>query len=78
MSENLITAKIFKNGGNQAVRIPVEMSLNTDEVFIRKTEQGEIILTPKRKSWAEFFALPLPEVPFEREAEITIAKPDLF
>lgn len=55
MSENLITAKIFKNGGNQAVCIPVE-----------------------RKSWAEFFALPLPEVPFEREAEITISKPDLF
>jgi antitoxin VapB len=64
----LATAKLFKTGNSQAVRLPKSFRLEGDEVWIRRNEAtGEIILTPKptRKSLEAFFALldaePLPE-----------------
>lgn len=51
------TAKLFMNGGSQAVRLPAEFRLSGSEVFIRKDpETGEVILTEKPKSWEGFFA----------------------
>jgi len=38
MSET--TAKIFRNGRNQAVRIPVELSFDTDAVTIEKRDSS--------------------------------------
>jgi antitoxin VapB len=62
------SAKLFKTGHSQAVRLPKAFRLEGDEVWIRRNEAtGEIILTPKptRKSIDDFFALleaePLPE-----------------
>jgi len=48
------TASIFKNGKNQAVRLPKEFEFDgVTEVEI--TKEGEsIVLTPKRKSWSSF------------------------
>jgi len=48
------TASIFKNGKNQAVRLPKEFEFDgVTEVEI--TKEGEsIVLTPKRKSWTSF------------------------
>lgn len=48
------TAALFKNGKNQAVRLPKEFEfVGVNEVEI--TKEGEsIILTPKRKSWTSF------------------------
>ena len=45
------TAALFKNGKNQAVRLPKEFEFSgVNEVEI--TKEGEsIVLTPKRKSW---------------------------
>jgi len=44
------TAKLFKNGQSQAVRLPKEFRMEGSEVYIKK--QGEnIILLPKEKSW---------------------------
>jgi antitoxin VapB len=44
------TAKLFKNGQSQAVRLPKEFRMSGDEVYIKK--QGEaIILLPKENSW---------------------------
>jgi antitoxin VapB len=45
------TASLFKNGKNQAVRLPKDFEFDgVTEVEIEK--QGEsIIITPKRKSW---------------------------
>jgi len=44
------TAKLFKNGQSQAVRLPKEFRMTGDEVYIKK--QGEIIiLLPKENSW---------------------------
>ena len=56
MSE--VKAKIFRNGRNQAVRIPVEFSFDTEAVTIE--QRGEtLILRPKREAgWARFFEDP--------------------
>jgi antitoxin VapB len=48
------TAALFKNGKNQAVRLPREFEFEgVTEVEIVK-EGESIILTPKRKSWISF------------------------
>lgn len=48
------TAKLFKNGQSQAVRLPKEFRMTGKEVYIKK--QGEaIILLPKEKSWGILF-----------------------
>ena len=44
------TAKIFKSGNSQAVRIPKEFQLEGTEVEIRRRGDA-LILRPKRKSW---------------------------
>lgn len=53
------TAKIFKNGRSQAVRLPAEFRFDTEEVFIRRDPQsGEVILSEKKKTppnWDSFF-----------------------
>jgi antitoxin VapB len=44
------TAKIFKNGQSQAVRLPKEFRFNDSEVFIKKS--GNIVqLIPRTDSW---------------------------
>ncbi len=49
------TAKLFKNGQSQAVRLPKEFRISGDEVYIKK--QGEaIILLPKENSWTPLFS----------------------
>ena len=52
-------AKVAKNGRSQAVRIPKESRLDTDEVLIER-KGGKLILTPHKgrpwKTWAEYFA----------------------
>ena len=45
------TAKVFKSGNSQAVRIPKEFHLEGEEVEIRR-RGGSLILRPKPKSWA--------------------------
>ena len=48
------TAKLFKNGQSQAVRLPKEFRMQGTEVYIKK--QGEaIVLLPKEKSWKPLF-----------------------
>ena len=51
-------ASIFRNGSNQAVRLPQELRFpeNVKEVRIRK--QGDaLLLSPVRSDWSSFFAL---------------------
>ena len=48
------TASIFKNGKNQAIRLPKEFEFEgVTEVEIRR-EGESLILTPNRKSWKSF------------------------
>lgn len=55
------TAKLFKNGRSQAVRIPAAFRFPGTEVAIRRDETtGEVILSPRAgqtSSWQEFFDL---------------------
>ncbi len=49
------TAKVFKSGRSQAVRIPKRFRFNSSSVSIRQRGDS-IILTPCRNvSWDEFF-----------------------
>ena len=45
------TAKVFKSGNSQAVRIPKEFHLEGQEVEIRRQGRS-LILRPRKKSWA--------------------------
>jgi len=48
-------AKIFKNGRNQAVRLPVQFEFDTDRVYIRQHENGDLIISKYRTesdSWS--------------------------
>lgn len=52
------TAKLFMNGRSQAVRLPKQFRFEGTEVSIRRDpETGDVILSPRRKSWDEFFRL---------------------
>lgn len=43
------TAKIFINGRSQAIRLPKKYRFEEDEVYIKKTSEG-VLLIPKNKS----------------------------
>lgn len=52
MGNKMKTAKLFKNGQSQAVRLPKEFRFEGDKVLIKK--QGEnVILMPIEKPWWE-------------------------
>jgi antitoxin VapB len=54
----MATASLFKNGRNQAVRLPKELEfVGISEVEIRK-EGNSIIITPVRKNWKSFTNIP--------------------
>ena len=42
-------AKVFKNGRSQAIRLPKECRVDSDEVYIEKIGQS-LIIVPKNKS----------------------------
>lgn len=54
-------AKVFKTGRSQAVRIPKRFRFSTDEVSIER-EGEKVILTPRPRSWKEYFAT-VPRLP---------------
>ena len=62
------TAKLFKNGRSQAVRLPKEFRFEGDEVIIRKKGK-QVILEPLEKTewprgfWKKFSADPDFEIP---------------
>ena len=47
------TAKLFTNGGSQAVRLPKEFRFEGDEVLIRRLGQS-VLLIPKEAAWNTF------------------------
>lgn len=54
------TAKLFKNGASQAVRLPAEFRFEGEEVFVTRDDAtGDVILStrPGAKAWSEFFEL---------------------
>lgn len=52
------TAKLFRNGRSQAVRLPAEYRFEGSEVYIRRdAESGDVILSRRPESWKELFDL---------------------
>ena len=52
------TAKLFRNGRSQAVRLPSDFRFDGDEVYIRKNAAtGDVILSRRPDSWDDFFTL---------------------
>ena len=52
------TAKLFRNGRSQAVRLPVNFRFEGSEVFVRRDPAtGDVILSRRPESWKDFFAL---------------------
>ena len=48
-----MTAKVFKNGRSQAIRLPKECRFSSDEVMVNRI--GDIvILLPKQNKWESF------------------------
>ena len=44
------TAKVFMSGNSQAIRLPKEYRVEGNEVFVKKTSEG-ILLIPKSSLW---------------------------
>ena len=52
------TAKLFRNGRSQAVRLPADFRFEGKEVFIRQDPAtGNVILSRRPDSWESFFTL---------------------
>jgi antitoxin VapB len=52
------SAKLFRNGRSQALRLPSEYRFEGTEVFIRRDPAtGDVILSRRPGSWQEFFEL---------------------
>lgn len=52
------TAKLFRNGRSQAVRLPVNFRFEGSEVHIRRDPAtGDVILSRRPEGWSDFFEL---------------------
>lgn len=53
------TAKLFINGGSQAVRLPADFRFEGEQVYVRRDEAtGDVILSSRpARLWADFMAL---------------------
>jgi antitoxin VapB len=52
------TAKLFRNGRSQAVRLPAAYRFEGSEVYVRHDpETGDVILSRRPDSWSDFFEL---------------------
>jgi antitoxin VapB len=81
------TAKLFKNGRSQAVRLPKEFRFEGTEVTIRRDPAtGEVVLAPKadareKMSWPELFdawdALGAADLDFQRQVSYPVER-DFF
>lgn len=51
-------ASIFRNGANQAVRLPQELRFPEEIKEVRIRKQGEtLVISPVRPDWPSFFSL---------------------
>ena len=68
----MATASLFKNGRNQAIRLPKELEFKgVSEVEIRR-EGNSIILTPLRQTWLSFADTAAADKDFLKEREEVI------
>jgi len=52
------TAKLFRNGRSQAVRLPANLRFEGSEVYVRRDPAtGDVVLSRRPESWQDFFDL---------------------
>jgi len=52
------TAKLFRNGRSQAVRLPAEYRFEGSEVYVRRDPTtGDVVLSRHPESWVDLFDL---------------------
>jgi antitoxin VapB len=52
------TARLFRNGRSQAVRLPAEYRFKGTEVYVRRDPTtGDVVLSRRPDSWEDFFEL---------------------
>jgi len=61
------TVSIFKNGKNQAIRLPADMAYEGISELEISREGNVITLKPVRKSWLSLLELPAADDDFLRE-----------
>lgn len=70
----MLTAKVFKNGNSQAVRLPKELRFGpeTHEVSIRREGEALVLEPLEREEWPETFWLAFGGMPedFERPEQV--------
>ena len=50
-------AKLFTNGGSQAVRLPAEFRFDGDTVNVRRDLlTGDVVISKPHQSWDDYFA----------------------
>ena len=49
----MIIAKVFQNGGSQAIRLPKEFRVDSEEVYLKRTRDGFLVIP--RDPWELFF-----------------------
>jgi antitoxin VapB len=49
---DMTVAKVFKNGRSQAIRLPKQFRVRTQEVFLKKTPEGFLVV--ERDPWEIF------------------------
>lgn len=76
---NIKVAKLFRNGGSQAVRLPAEFRFEGDEVYVTRNEEtGDVTLSRKSHEayWEDLFAkLDALDVPQEDLDNFMVERP---
>jgi antitoxin VapB len=49
----MVVAKVFRNGRSQAIRLPREFRVDTNEVYLKRTREGFLVIP--RDPWELFF-----------------------
>ncbi len=49
----MVIAKVFKNGRSQAIRLPKDFRVDADEVYLKRTPEGFMVIA--RDPWELFF-----------------------
>lgn len=50
----IVEAKVFKSGNSQAIRIPKELRLKSDKVYIKKIN-NELLIIPDENVWENWW-----------------------
>ena len=73
-------ARVFRNGANQAIRIPVDMSFDTEEVTLERDGDALIVRPLRTSGWEAFFDNPDMKLPadFDTGEDLPAEDQELF